>query len=72
MECFILNFSQIAFYNLVGAALLTACIARDNKEMADDMMTTSVIVALWPIWFAVRGAYILYGVAREFLRRRRK
>lgn len=72
MECLILNFSQIAFYNLVGAALLTACIARDDKGMADDMMTTSVIIALWPIWFAVRGTYVLYGMARKFLRRRRK
>lgn len=47
-------FVAIVLYDLLGAALLAKCIEKLDKGSADDLLSSGVVVALWPIVIAVR------------------
>lgn len=58
-------FAAIVLYDLLGAALLAWCIEKLDKGSADDLISSGVVVALWPIVIAVRCMLILYKTIRK-------
>lgn len=65
-------FVAIVLYDLLGAALLAKCIEKLDKGSADDLLSSGVVVALWPIVIAVRGMLIFYKTIRKAVKRPRK
>ena len=65
-------FVAIVLYDLLGAALLAKCIEKLDKGSADDLLSSGVVVALWPIVIAVRCMLILYKTIREAVKRLKK
>lgn len=65
-------FVAIVLYDLLGAALLAKCIEKLDKGSADDLLSSGVVVALWPIVIAVRCTLILYKTIRKIAKRQKK
>lgn len=65
-------FVAIVLYDLLGAALLAKCIEKFDKGSADDLLSSGVVVALWPIVIAVRCMLTLYKTIRNTVKRPKK
>lgn len=65
-------FVAIVLYDLLGAALLAKCIEKLDKGSADDLLSSGVVVALWPIVIAVRCTLVLYKTIRKIAKRQKK